>query len=123
MNPVELYIYEKEGNHKQILEFLHFWILSLDSEIYPKLKYGIPFYYKKSWICYLNPTNDGRVEIAFTRANELIENASLLEFGIRKQVAGIMITDIESLPLEDLNTIMTEALVIDETVRYSVKKR
>ncbi|MFZ1455338.1 MAG: hypothetical protein WAT46_04815, partial [Saprospiraceae bacterium] len=61
--------------------------------------------------------------IAFTRANELIENASLLEFGIRKQVAGIMITDIESLPLEDLNTIMTEALVIDETVRYSVKKK
>ncbi|MBK7638238.1 MAG: hypothetical protein IPJ13_31150 [Saprospiraceae bacterium] len=87
------------------------------------MKYGIPFYYKKSWICYLNPTNDGRVEIAFTRANELIENASLLEFGIRKQVAGIMITDIESLPLEDLNTIMTEALVIDETVRYSVKKK
>jgi hypothetical protein len=123
MNPVELYINEKEGNQKQILEFLHFWILSSDAEIYPKLNYGIPFYYKKSWICYLNSTNHGSVEIAFTRANELMKKASLMEFGTRKQVAGIMITDLASLPLEDLNTIMSEALAIDESVKYSVKKK
>jgi hypothetical protein len=122
MNPAELFIFEKEGNQKEILEFLHHYILKYDSDIYCKLRYGIPFYYKRSWICYLNTVGRDKVEIAFTRANELKENIQFLEFGKRKQVAGITIQNIEDIPLGILKEVLAEALVLDKNVNYSVKK-
>lgn len=122
MNPAELFIFEKEGKQKEILEFLHHYILKYDSDIYCKLRYGIPFYYKRSWICYLNPVGRDKVEIAFTRANELKENIQFLEFGKRKQVAGITIQNIEDIPLGILKEVLAEALDLDKDVNYSVKK-
>ena len=123
MNPAELFIFEKAGNQKEILEFLHHYILKYDSEIYCKLRYGVPFYNKRSWVCYLNPVGKDKIEIAFTRANELKENIHFLEFGKRKQVAGITIHNMEDIPLNVLKKVLEEALLLDKIVNYSVKKK
>ena len=123
MNPVELFIYNKEDDQKYILEFLHHWIISTCKSIQPKIRYGIPFYYRNKWVCYLNPLKNGTVEIAFTRANQLRNESGLLQFGTRKQVAGLIIQSIETLPLLALQVIMTEALELDDKSIHATKKK
>ncbi len=88
----------------------------------PKLRYGIPFYYKKSWICYLNPLKNNGVELAFTRANELSNEQGLLNFKKRKQVAGIEIYNLKNFPASSIEEIVNEALLLDETVPYASKR-
>ncbi len=60
------YILEFEGTVKEVMLQLHDFILS-HPEMYSKISYGIPFYYRKSWICYLNPRKNKSVELAFIR--------------------------------------------------------
>ncbi len=123
MNPVELFIFEKEGNQKLILEFLHHWLIKSYPGIQAKIRYGIPFYYKNKWICYMNPIKNGQVEIAFTRANLLKNENGLLQFGTRKQVAGVIIQDLATLPIDALKASMAEAIELDSNTKYSIKKK
>lgn len=54
MNPVESYIEHLEGEEKEIASYLH----DLFTHRYGmthKLRYKIPFYDIKKWLCYLNP--------------------------------------------------------------------
>jgi hypothetical protein len=46
-----------------------------------KIRFGIPFYFGRSWICYLNPIKNHKVELAFVRGNELsnIQKVILLD--------------------------------------------
>ncbi|GJM30096.1 MAG: hypothetical protein DHS20C17_27310 [Cyclobacteriaceae bacterium] len=88
-----------------------------------KLRYGIPFYYKKSWICYLNPIKNQGVELAFTRANELSNEQGLLMSNGRKQVAGIAIYNINDLDIPLLTQVLSEALLLDEKVPYASKRK
>ena len=55
MTPVEDFILQKEGEQRIILQFLHD-LLMATPEVTSKIRYKIPFYYRKSWFCYLNPT-------------------------------------------------------------------
>ena len=70
MDPVLSFIYNLEGAQKLIAEHLHNLITSYPEVVY-KIRYRIPFYYRKSWICYVNPIKNGGIELAFVRANEL----------------------------------------------------
>ncbi|MBK7871629.1 MAG: DUF1801 domain-containing protein [Saprospiraceae bacterium] len=122
MNPCLDYIYELEGDQQQVMLRLHELITSYP-EVTGKIRYKIPFYYRKSWICYLNPTKDGRVELAFTRANELSNEQGVLDFKNRKQVASITYT--KSIDIQDdvLHEILQEALLLDEEVKYASKRK
>ncbi len=62
MNPCLDYIYQREGNQQEIMLHLH-ELLTSYPEVSGKIRYKIPFYYRKSWICYLNPTKYGSVEL------------------------------------------------------------
>ena len=88
-----------------------------------KLRYKIPFYDKKSWICYLNPIKKSGVELAFVRGNELSNQQGILDFKGRKQVAGIEIFDSKHLPLDELREIINEALILDQQVPYMSKRK
>lgn len=103
------------------MNFLDEFILDFPG-VTSKLRYGIPFYYKKSWICYLNPIKNNGIELAFTRANELSNEQGLLDFKKRKQVAGIEIYDLKDFPVTTIQEIVNEALLLDETVPYASKR-
>lgn len=111
-------------DQKQIVVYLH-QLLESYPGVTSKIRYRIPFYFKKSWLCYLNPIKKGDgVELAFTRANELANESGLLDFKDRKQVAGITLSSMEQLQSleQEIHFLLQEALLLDETTKYSVKK-
>ncbi|HMN89735.1 MAG TPA: DUF1801 domain-containing protein [Saprospiraceae bacterium] len=116
------YIYEREGRQQETMFFLHHLIMSYP-EVTGKIRFKIPFYFRKSWICYLNPLKQDRVELVFLRGNELSNEQGLLESRGRKQVLGLIIERVADIPEEALHEILQEALLLDETIAYASKRR
>jgi hypothetical protein len=121
MSAVNEYINSQSGIERKTLEILHNFLSELPG-VDARINYGIPFYYRKSWLCYLSRLKKGGVELAFTRANELSNDQGLLEFGKRKQVAGIVIHSPDEIPWKGISEVIQEALLLDETVKYTIRK-
>lgn len=88
-----------------------------------KIRFSIPFYYNKSWVCYLNPIKNDGVELCFLRANELANTDGLLDFKDRKQVAGISYYTTQQISTNSPVQLLQEALILDETVKYESKRQ
>lgn len=114
---VEIYIDELEGEQKLIASVIHDIIMTYP-EVTNKIRYKIPFYYRKSWICYINPIKKDGIELCFLRANELSNENGILDFKKRKQVAGISIYDHKKLNTDIINEVLTEAIVLDDEIKY-----
>jgi hypothetical protein len=117
MHPVEEFIYNYDGNRREIMLFLHDLLVS-DFNLRSGISYKIPFYYRKSWICYMNPTKDGGIEFAFQRGNELSNEQGLLVDRGRKQVRGIIFKTLFDIPLPSLREVLQEAILLDEKIQY-----
>jgi len=63
-----------------------------------KMRYGIPFYDYEKWICYLNPTKKGTVELVFLAGDVMRATFPLLQKRGRKMVAGLELD-----PQKDVN--------------------
>ena len=122
MDPILSFIYERENPQREILLYLH-ELFTNQLHLEAKLRYKIPFYYNKSWICYLNPVKPQSIELAFPRGNELSNAQGLLEAKERKQVRGITFKQVKDIPRDALWEIMQEALILDETVPYASKRK
>ena len=122
MSRVEDFIDRFENDRRKLLLYLHEWLGS-ELELTAKIRYNIPFYYGRSWICYLNPTAKEAVELAFLRGNELSNEQGLLDNRGRKQVWGIEFRKVEEVPLELLEEILQEAILLDETIPYPSKRK
>ena len=120
MTDIEDFIYNHEGVQREIMLFIHEILIDFP-EITSKLSYKLPFYYRKSWICYLNPLKNGKVELAFPRGNELSNAQNLLVSKNRKQVKGIELESVKDIPRNVLLEIIQEAVILDETIPYSFK--
>ena len=121
MKTVENFILGLDGQQKAIVSFFH-QLLTEEYDLQDKIRFKIPFYYRKSWVCYLNPLKSGGVELAFTRANELSNDQGLLDFKDRKQIAGIEIQHISEIPSPQIKEILYESILLDDLVKYSVRK-
>lgn len=121
MARVEDYLFEYEGEQRRLLDFFHAF-LSEDLDLLPKIRYNIPFYYGKSWICYLNTAKDGSVELAFTRGNELSNAQGILEAKGRKQVMSMSFKSLKEIPHETLHEVLQEALLLDQSTPYAAKR-
>lgn len=122
MLDVKHYLLQLPSKQQVIMTYLDAFIQEFPG-ITSKLRYGIPFYYRKSWICYLNPIKNNGVELAFTRANELSNEQGILDFKKRKQVAGIEIYHLKNFPTRSVYEILNEALLLDDTVPYASKRK
>jgi hypothetical protein len=121
MTEVEDFIYNYDGSQREIMLYIH-KLLSGELYLTDKLRFKIPFYYRKSWICYLNPGKNNCIEFAFVRGNELSNSQGLLDNKGRKQVWSIELTKPSEMPLKELSEIIQEAILLDETVPYASKK-
>lgn len=122
MSKVTSFIDEQEDDQREVMFFLHRY-LTEELELTDKMRYDIPFYYGRSWICYLNPTKNGAVEFAFIRGNELSNEQGLLDSRGRKQVYGVEFEKMEDIPFELLEEVIQEAILLDETVAYQSKRK
>jgi len=122
MTEVEDFIYSHEGSQRAIMLLLHN-LLTIELNLTDKLRYKIPFYFGKSWICYFNPRKDGQIEFAFLRGNELSNTHGLLHSKGRKQVWSIQFSHPSEIPIVSLRETILEAILLDETVPYTIKKK
>lgn len=111
MLSVEIYI-DKLGKERQLMQVLYDWLISFPG-IEPRLKHGIPFFYRKSWVCYLNPQKKGGVEFVFLKAKQLDDPESMLDFKNRKMVAGIPLNRVDEIPFDYLGFLLQQALLVD----------
>lgn len=95
-----------------MLRYLHSLITSFDG-IKCSIKFGIPFYFGKSWLCYLNPVKNNGIDFVFTRGVELSTMFPVLEKKTRKIVAGITFYHLNEIPELEIAGILTEALRLD----------
>ena len=121
MIDIHEYAAKQSENQAEILIFLHDVICTYPG-VHTKIAYRIPFFYRKSWLCYTNPTKDGGVELSFTRGNELLDIDNILDCKGRKQIKGITYFKLSDINEEQLFTILEEAVELDETVKYNVRK-
>lgn len=110
MTEVEDLIYRFEDSQREIMLYLHH--LFLDMNLMPKIRYRIPFYYRKSWICYVNPKKEG-VELVFLQGKQLSNTQGLLDDKGRKQVAGITLKSVDDIPHEAIFEIAQEAILLE----------
>lgn len=121
MKTIESFIWQQDKNQQEILRYFH-TLFSIELNLTSKIRFKIPFYYNKSWVCYLNPLKDDKVELAFLRGNELSNAHGLLAFKGRKQVAGVEIDSVQDLPLEQIKEIIQEAILLDDIKPYRSKR-
>lgn len=121
MKTFEDFIYNLDDNQREISLYLH-KLLTEEFALISKIKYSIPFYYKKSWICYLNPTKNGNIEFAFPRGNELSNSNGILESKGRKQVYSLEIGKLSDIDESLLKETIMEAIFLDDTAPYKSKR-
>lgn len=122
MSEVENLIYQYEGHQREVMLCLHRLFVS-ELNLMDKVRFKIPFYFGRSWICYLNPKKDGKTELAFVRGNELWNGQGLLQNQDRKQVWGIAFEQVSDIPFAALNEIIQEAILLDEVKPYASKRK
>lgn len=121
MSEAEYFIEEFEGHHRAVMRYFHN-LLTKELGLTVKMRYKLPFYYKKIWICYINPLKHG-VEFAFTRGNELSNAQGLLLSKGRKQVYSIEFEKVSDIPEQEILQILQEALLLDDTKAYESKRK
>ncbi len=115
------YSYSLNPSQKAIIRCLHDLIME-NPGIELKERYKLPFYYRKTWICYFSATKSGNIEWAFTRGNEMSNGTELLHDRGRKQVKSVIFSSVSQVDIAECRTYLQEALLLDEHIPYSVRK-
>lgn len=113
MSLVEHFTLGLNGQQKAIVQYLNHRITERHGlEI--KMNYEIPMYYRKSWVCYLNPIKKDGVELAFLKGHRLSNEQGVLSMKNRKLVAGIEFFDVNDIPIKEIDEIIQEAIILDD---------
>lgn len=121
MKDVLDWMYQFEGHQRDVLLFFHD-LFTDGLNLQCKIRYKIPFYYGRSWICYLNPLKSGKVDLVFIRGNELSDDQNILEHKDRKQVRGVEFTNLQEVKSSLILDVIQEAILLDETQAYGSKR-
>ncbi len=120
MRDFESFIDHSEGKQRDLYLFLHhFFTVKIGMSC--KLRFKIPFYDHKSWVCYVNPIKKKGVELVFLQGKKLSNVQGVLDARGRKQVAGIYLNEISEIDESILYEIVQEALLIDEALFQKLK--
>jgi hypothetical protein len=100
-------------NQKSLYLFWHQQFLEYPGVV-SKIRYRIPFYYYRSWLCYINPqkANDG-IELVFIQGNMMQDDSGCLQSRGRKMVAGIMLSSLDEDLTETIHELFAQAIIID----------
>lgn len=119
---VEDFIFKHEGNQQEILAHFHDLFVN-EFDLSPKIKYGLPFYYKRKRIFYLNPKKNGTVDLAFIRGLEMSNTNGLMELKDRKHIMTIEIESLKSMPHQGIMENIQEAIFLDESSFTNIRSK
>lgn len=120
MNPVESYIYRLEGQEREIASYLHDLFTERYGMTY-KLRYRIPFYDIKKWLCYISPQKKGGIELCFLHGRWMQDPQGALDAKDRTQVYGITYHNLEDIDEDVLDVLITEAIELD--IKFNLLKK
>jgi hypothetical protein len=113
MSTVDEYIESHENTHQQHLIYhLHHLIMTF-SGVSTKLRFRIPFYDGRKWICYINPIKKNGVEVCFIKGFQLKPRPELVARK-RTMVKGISVYEINEEILFLIAEVFEEALALDK---------
>jgi hypothetical protein len=115
LKTIENFILGLDGQQKAIVSYLHHR-LSDYHELIPKIRFNIPMYYRKSWVCYINPIKNEGIELAFLNGHKL-SNQGILNSKKRKMVAGIDLYKVSEIPERQIDEIVHEAIILDDLAK------
>jgi hypothetical protein len=118
---IEEFTENLDDRQKAVVMTLHNLIVENPGVVLKK-KFNLPFYYRKSWICYFYIMKDGKVEWAFTRGNELSNQDVYLSARGRKQVKSKEFEEAKDIDIAKARMCLQEAILLDDHVPYNVKK-
>ena len=101
MREVDEFILRVDEGRRDIVIYLHH-LFTDKLGLKPKLRYRLPFYDHKKWVCYVNPKKSGGVELVFLDGQSLHDPAGILDGTGRKRVSGIMIYELENIPEREI---------------------
>ena len=109
-------IFIDDLNETQQEIVLHLDQLFMDyPEVTRKIRFKVPFYFYKSWLCYLNPLKkNGQIELCFLAGHKMSDMHGLLDSKGRKMVSGISINTIKDIDPELIMDYFYQAIVLDE---------
>lgn len=81
-----------------------------------KMRFKIPFFYRRKWIAYMNPQKKGGIELVFIKGQLMGDAHGLLETRGRKMVSGVIIEKWTRNLEEPVNELLQEALILDESL-------
>ncbi len=122
MTEVENLIYQFDNPQREIMLFFHH-MLTKEYALTGKITFKNPCYYNKSWICYLKPLKNEKIELAFMRGNELSNNQGILKSSVRKQLRSIEFSTLKEIPVDTIKEVFHEAILLDETTPYESKRK
>ena len=85
-------------------------------------RFKIPFYYRHSWVAYLNPIKKDGIELCFIYGNEMSNHDGALQAKDRKQISGISFFNRNQIKADSVLDHFHEAIIIDEEKAVSKKK-
>ena len=109
MSRVEEFILSVDDQRREIVIYLHH-LFTDRLGLKTKLRYGLPFYDSRKWICYLNPKKTGGVELVFLDGQSLEDPSGLLDPTGRKRVAGVMFYSLEEIPEAEIMNLVKDAV-------------
>jgi hypothetical protein len=115
MAGVQDYITSRPKPQQQIMAALRDMALDSGIQVEEKISYGVPFFYFRGPLCYLNPKFDG-VYIGFVRGNQLSNEQQLLTSNNRKYIRSIhfhSLTELEEREKE-VRQILNEAAILND---------
>lgn len=122
MNPVETYIYNQEGEVREILSYLHDLFTQRYGMTY-RIRFRIPFYDITKWVCYVNPQKKGGVELCFLHGRWMDDPNNILESKGRKQIHGITYKTLNDIDEDLLISVIEEAIRVDPISVKELKLR
>jgi len=122
MDAVTTYIHQRDPVTSAIMSQLHQALMD-NPGVVAKIRYKVPFYFRKSWFCYVNPLKKQGVELAFIRGRELSNSEGILQAKNRKMVHGVELLDPAKIPWPQIQSVIQEALLLDESKPYSIRQK
>jgi len=116
----EIFLSRLSENQLTIYEFLHSSFMDFPG-VSTKIRYKIPFYDYHSWLAYINPVKSGGLELCFVRGKELSSHGTMLHSRDRKQIAGLIIDDLNKAPIDDIMDAFAEAIVLDDKSHKKIR--
>ena len=113
MDDIYSFIGELDKEQADICQILHDYI-SMFPHMELRFKFDLPFYYGRSWICYVRPhPKGGGVDLSFIYGNELVLNEHLLVSRGRKQVRSLYYESPKEIDFQVLESVLIEAIELD----------